>query len=160
MTKNLKTKVDEFIGMLQKQLDALSEKEFDLEAWKKGTIARLGAVYSPDDPRIEELREIKIDYSSWALRDSNSSYKPVESCKKVGRAMVEAIIDDIKIFGLSKNGSKDNSQLLLKILDESQREEFAKLMEHPADKTFKKFLQTLSKKELADVIVTLMDKED
>ncbi len=160
MTKNQKMKVDGFIKILQKQLDALSDKEFDLEAWKKGTIARLGSVYGPDDSRIEQLEQIKIDYSSWALRDSNSSYKPVESCKKVGKAIVEAIIDDVKVFGFSKNEPTDNSPLLLKILDETQREEFGKLMEHPADKSFKKFLQSLSKKELADVIVTLMDQED
>lgn len=150
----------EFITILEKQLEALSAKDFDLEAWKKGTIARLSSVYGPEDPRIEQLEDIKIDYSSWALRDSDSSYKPVESCKKVGKAIVEAIIDDVRVFGFTQTETKDNSELLLKILEESKRTEFEKLMKHPADQTFHTLLQSLSKKELADVIVTLMKQED
>ncbi|MEL6562706.1 MAG: hypothetical protein AAFQ94_31345, partial [Bacteroidota bacterium] len=102
----------EFITILEKQLEALSAKDFDLEAWKKGTIARLSSVYGPEDPRIEQLEDIKIDYSSWALRDSDSSYKPVESCKKVGKAIVEAIIDDVRVFGFTQTETKDNSSLL------------------------------------------------
>lgn len=150
----------EFVAILEKQLEALSASDFDLEAWKKGTIARLSSVYGPEDPRIEQLEDIKIDYSSWALRDSDASYKPIESCKKVGKAIVEAIIDDVRVFGFTHSETKDNSELLLKILEQSKRTEFEKLMEHPTDQAFHKLLQSLSKKELADVIVTLMKQGD
>jgi len=156
----MKKEVSLFIGILNKQVTALSEKDFDLEAWKKGTIARLKSIYSEDDDRIKQLQEIKIDYSSWALRDSNASYKPIDSCKKVGKAIVEAIIDDLTVFGLPASKTKDHGSLLLKILEEAKREEFENLMQNPGDKSFKKFLQTLSKKELADVVIYLIDQED
>lgn len=143
---------------LEKQIEKLSDPDFDLDAWKKGMIVRLSTIYGPEDPKIEQIKDIKIDYSSWALRDSNSSYKPIESCKKMGKAIAEAVIDELKVKGIQQVEKDDHSDLLLNILDQSNRDEFEKFVDFPTDRVFKDFLRTLSKKELSGLIVTLLKR--
>lgn len=93
------------IKLLSLQLDKLNIEDFDLEAWKSGTNSLLSRFFGESDPRIKQINELKIDYSSWALRDSNSAYNPVASCKKKGQAILEALIDEIQIVGIESHES-------------------------------------------------------
>jgi len=73
---------DKYIELLNRQFTKLEDVDFDLEAWKASTIAVLNRVFGETDLRVKQIEQLKIDYSSWALRDSNSNYKPIETAKK------------------------------------------------------------------------------
>ena len=77
----------------------LDGNEFDLEAWKGSAISLLTRIYGEKDQKVERISKMTIDYSSWALRDSKSTYNPLESCKKQGREIMEMCLDEIKNFG-------------------------------------------------------------
>ena len=156
----MKSEVKQFISILEKQLTELDARDFDLDAWKKGAIARLSSIYPENSYHLQQLRDIKIDYSSWALRDSNADYKPIDSSKKVGKTIIEAAIDDLKVFGLpKKHNAIDHSELSSKV-EKGKRQDFEKLMKNPGDKAFHKHLMELSKRELSDLIVVLMSQEE
>ena len=152
----MENKVEQLIEILQKQLTALKEKDFDLEAWKKGAIARLSNIYPEDHIYLSQLKEIKIDYSSWALRDSDANYKPVDSCKKIGKTIIEAVIDDLTVFGMPQDRERSEKGVLLGKVEKEKRDAFEKLMENPKDKAFHDHLMGLSTRELADLVVTLL----
>jgi len=146
------TKKEQFISVLEKQIDQLNQKDFDLEAWKKGVVIRLQNTYDQNDQKITQIKDLKIDYSSWALRDSSASYKPEESCKKMGKAILEAIIDEINIFGLP---SQKSFNKIYEIIQEDKRDLLKSFIEDPERSGYKKFLQTLDKKTLSELVVHL-----
>ncbi|MEL7145261.1 MAG: hypothetical protein AAFO69_02750 [Bacteroidota bacterium] len=156
----MQKEVKQLITILEKQLVALDEASFDLEAWKAGAIARLNTIYPEDSIFLAQLQDIKIDYSSWALRDSSASYKPVDSCRKIGRTVIEAVIDDLTVFGLPESRNGSESGAVLSKVEKSKRADFEKLMENPQDKAFHKHLMELTKRELSDLVVVLMSKEE
>ncbi len=89
----------QFIKLLSKQIDKLENDSFDLEAWKTSAIAVLHRVFGETDSRAKQISDLKIDYSSWMLRDSNSNYKPVETAKLKGKEIIKTAIEEIEIFG-------------------------------------------------------------
>ncbi|MEQ8531325.1 MAG: hypothetical protein RIB86_05720, partial [Imperialibacter sp.] len=88
------------IAVFKKLEDKLNEKEFDLEAWKASAVSLFSRTFGATDPKIKQIHDLKIDYSSWALRDAPSTYHPLDSCKKLGREVVLSAIDEIELFGL------------------------------------------------------------
>lgn len=91
---------EKLIKLLQNQIAKLDEEDFDLEAWKSSTISVLARVFDRNDPRIHEIDQLRIDYSSWMLRDSNSQYKPIEHNKRKGKEILRTAIEEIEVFGL------------------------------------------------------------
>lgn len=88
------------IELLQKQIEKLNVKDFDLEAWKKYTIIILGRIFGDNSQKIRQIESIEYDYSSWSLRDTTGSSSYLETCKKLGREILEASIEELKTFGL------------------------------------------------------------
>lgn len=86
-----------FKKLLEKQLGKLDADDFDLEAWKSGTVTLLMKTFGANDASVKQIEALKIDYSSWALRDSSSSYKPMETCKRKGREVLSSAIDELEI---------------------------------------------------------------
>ncbi len=107
-----------FIKLLNNQMQKLEAEDFDLEAWKSSTVSVLSRIFGKDDPRNDQIAGLKIDYSSWALRDSNSKYKPIESCKRKGKEILLTAIEEIEIFGLGS--SKET--ILKDLLDQKEIE--------------------------------------
>ncbi len=92
--------------LLKSQIKKLEEAEFDLEAWKAATSALLMRILGKEDPRIQQIEKLKIDYGSWALRDAEASYNPTESNKKQGKEILEVVIAELEAFGPNNaNGS-------------------------------------------------------
>lgn len=89
-----------YTKLIDNQIDKLSNEDFDLDAWKGSTKYVLTLVFGAKDPKIAEIDNLKIDYSSWALRDSKSDYKPIETCKKKGREILEIAKDELDLFGV------------------------------------------------------------
>lgn len=97
----------QYIKLLKKQISKLDHENFDLEAWKSSAIAVLTRVFGKEDSRAQQIEELKIDYSSWALRDSNANYKPVETAKLKGREILNTAVEEIEIFGAPDQNSAD-----------------------------------------------------
>lgn len=87
-------------GLLQAQIDKLNNKDFDLDAWKQYTVVLLSRIFGEHDPKIRQIEKIEYDFSSWSLRDTSGKSAYMESCKKLGREVLQASIDELNAFGL------------------------------------------------------------
>lgn len=96
------------ISILKKQIERLEVKDFDLEAWKKFTIVMLARIFGDTSEKIRQIESIEYDYSSWSLRDTSGSSSYLDSCKKLGRKILEASIEELETFGLpDRSGEGD-----------------------------------------------------
>jgi hypothetical protein len=96
------------ISILKKQIERLDIKDFDLEAWKKFTIVMLARIFGDTSEKIRQIESIEYDYSSWSLRDTSGSSSYLESCKKLGRKILEASIEELEAFGLPESSGEDD----------------------------------------------------
>jgi len=109
------------ISILKKQIERLEIKDFDLEAWKKFTIVMLARIFGDTSEKIRQIESIEYDYSSWSLRDTSGSSSYLESCKKLGRKILEASIEELEAFGLPET-SNDDDRFFVLIIDSLQDE--------------------------------------
>ena len=96
------------ISILKKQIERLDIKTFDLEAWKKFTIVMLARIFGDTSEKIRQIESIEYDYSSWALRDTSGTSSYLDSCKKLGRKILEASIAELETFGLPDQSGADD----------------------------------------------------
>ena len=134
----------QYIKLLKKQISKLEEENFDLEAWKTSAIAVLHRVFGDTDSRAKQIDQLKIDYSSWALRDSNSNYKPVETAKRKGKEVLNTAIEEIELFGAPENQDSNNADL-----------DFVKKMQKMDDEERKKHLERMKKDKLVELLMKL-----
>ena len=137
------------IKLLEKQISKLAEKDFDLEAWKSSTIHLLSMLFSADDPKIKEIIGLKIDYGSWALRDSGSDYKPLESCKKKGKEILEIAKDELDLLG-DQRGNMQLDKKLKEVLTDDQYAKFTGVSSSETDR--RNVLKSLTKDALIGLI--------
>lgn len=90
------------IQLLKTQIEKLEARDFDLDAWKKYTIIILARIFGDNSQKIKQIENIEYDYSSWSLRDTTGSNTYLDSCKKLGREILQASIDEIENLGLPK----------------------------------------------------------
>lgn len=141
---------EKYTKLIDNQIDKLSKEGFDLDAWKGSTKYVLTLVFGPKDPKIGEIDNLKIDYSSWALRDSKSDYKPIETCKKKGKEILEIAKDELELFGVKTSTTLDTLKALLK--DQSE-----KLLAGDTSESDKKaILKKLNKDQLIDVLIGII----
>lgn len=88
------------IQLLQQQIDRLDTKDFDLGAWKKYSILILGRLFGEDNEKIRQIKKLEFEFNSWALRDASGNESYEEGTKKLAREIIQAAIDEIKVFGL------------------------------------------------------------
>ena len=134
----------QYIQLLQKQISKLDHESFDLEAWKTSAITVLHRIFGETDPRAKQIDNLKIDYSSWALRDSNSSYKPIESAKRKGKELLLTAIEEIEIFGAPENHASD-----------VMGQDFAEKLHNMSEAEKKKHFEGMKKKELVELVMKL-----
>jgi len=123
----------QYTSLLKKQIKKLDFPDFDLEAWKVSTQLLLSNVFGAFDQKTITIRDLKIDYSSTMLRDSNADYKPMETCKKKGREILELAIDELEMVvvpetELKKLISSGNKEALLAYLKKQKKEHLIELM--------------------------------
>jgi hypothetical protein len=97
------------IALLKKQVEKLDNKGFDLEAWKKYTIVLLARIFGEKTEKIRQIESIEYDFSSWALRDTTGASSYMETCKKLGKEILEASIDELEHFGLPQSSEEENA---------------------------------------------------
>ena len=135
----------QYIELLEKQIGKLDNESFDLEAWKSSAQVVLSRIFGKEDPRIEQIEALKIDYSSWALRDSNANYKPVETAKSKGREILRTAVEEIEIFGLPEN------QATLTL-----GKEMAKELQNLSESERKKYFQGMKKNKLVELLLKVL----
>ncbi|TRX59900.1 hypothetical protein FNH22_07550 [Fulvivirga sp. M361] len=149
----MKTTEEKYTQLIDQQIQKLSAPDFDLEAWKGATKYVLSLVFGENNTKIAEIENLKIDYSSWALRDSASDYKPIEMCKKKGRELLIVAKDEVVLLGLN-NQSKTSDLLLKSLLSE---EEYNLFTDPAMDKEKKRgVLSKLKKNQLVDMLLPLL----
>ena len=93
---------DKYIELLRIQMAKLEEADFDLEAWKSGSIVLLSRIFGDSSSKLNQLEKIKFDFGSWSLRDSTGSKDQMESCKKRCRGILEASIIELEVLGVEE----------------------------------------------------------
>jgi len=91
------------IQLLKTQIEKLKARDFDLDAWKKSTIIILARIFGDSNQKVRQIENIEYDYSSWALRDTTGSDSYLDSCKKLGREILQASIDELDTLGLPQS---------------------------------------------------------
>ena len=90
------------IQLLKAQITKLNLKDFDLDAWKKATVIIIARIFGEHTLKIKQVESIEYDYSSWSLRDTTGSNIYLDSCKKLGREILQASVDELETLGLPK----------------------------------------------------------
>ena len=85
--------------ILHDQIEKLNVKKFDLNAWKTTTIILLERIFGQHNEKINSINKINYDQGSWTLRDETGFSHSVETCKKMGREILEAAIAELEAFG-------------------------------------------------------------
>jgi len=124
---------NQYTPLLKKQIKKLDAPDFDLEAWKVSTQLLFNNIYGAFDQKTITIRDLKIDYSSSMLRDSNADYKPMETCKKKGREVLELAIDELEMVivpesELKKLISAGDKNALLAYLKKQKKEHLIELI--------------------------------
>ncbi|MEQ8414630.1 MAG: hypothetical protein RIF36_27860 [Imperialibacter sp.] len=145
-------------AVFKKLEDKLNEKEFDLEAWKASAVSLFSRTFGATDPKIKQIHDLKIDYSSWALRDAPSTYHPLDSCKKLGREVVLSAIDEIELFGLPEQ--KDLRKLLGEVYSEAEVKQIVALAGvEKKEPELKKLLDKAGNQKNVALIMKLLSEE-
>ncbi|WP_339736376.1 hypothetical protein [uncultured Sunxiuqinia sp.] len=93
------------IALLKKQQEKLTEKSFDLEAWKNQTTLFLQRIFGANHNIVKMISELKYDYSSWTLRDATGNEKTDDPVKMQAEEILEAAIMELENLGLPQQES-------------------------------------------------------
>ena len=140
-----------YIKLLQKRIDGLAEKDFNLEVWKSSSALLLTRIFGENNPYSKEIESLKVDFSSWSLRDATSDYNPRETCKRLGRESLEMAIEELKI----ESKKEDFNAVKLEML-KSHSEDLATAVKQKDKQTVLEILKKTSKAELSNLLVKIL----
>jgi len=116
------------IALLQGQIDRLSEKKFDLEAWKNHTLIFLERIFGKESSKLKMIRDLGYAYSSWNLRDTAAAGKTSDKDPVLMQAeeILTATIAELKTLGIPK-GKKEKDKIWELLTDELTGKQFKEL---------------------------------
>jgi hypothetical protein len=135
-------------AILQRHLDKLSDKDFDLDAWKSGVSATIKQIFPDNWSLSSQIENLKIENSSWTLRDSGADHNPLASAKKKGLALLESAMDELDL------SVTDPKEIFSKYLDGDAIGVILNTNINEKDKL--KALSSLKKGELAALVLKLI----
>ncbi len=151
------------IALLQKQIERLSEKKFDLEAWKNHTIIFLERIFGKESTKLKMIRDLDYNYSSWNLRGTAATGKASDKDPVLLQAeeILNASIAELKALGLPKEKKEREKiwELLKDELTGKQIRELENLVKsEDADKSeeITNIIDELSKEKLSAIILKLL----
>ena len=162
--------VEREIELIKKQIEKLDDKDFDLNVWKSTTIMVLSRIFGRDSEKIDLIKNINYDYSSWTLRDTSGG-SASEIVKKLGREILKTAINELEVFGLPEMKETDQVnmaaiQLALEdVLRISQYRELISIIQENKDrkerlKKLSEKLQTYGDETVRGVLATLLSHPD
>ena len=137
-----------YAELIKKQISKLDNEHFDLDAWKSSAYAVIKRIFGDFDPRLKQIEGLRIDYSSWTLRDSSAKYKPIESSKNIGREIMQSALEEIEVFGM--DGESNDFE---KFLDEGTLQKLQDPKSSPEAKM--KIIKKLKKSDLEKIVLSL-----
>ncbi len=151
------------IALLEKQINRLNDKDFDLEAWKNHTILFLERIFGKDTSKIKMIKDLRYDYSSWSLRDTAAAGKSKDKdpVRMQAQELLEATISELENLGVpqEKPGNDRLWELLQDELTGKQVKEIQSLVKsEDPDKKDKiaGIVQKMEKEDLSMVIAKLL----
>jgi hypothetical protein len=102
--------VEKEIALINKQLESLGAKNFDLEAWKSHTIIFLERIFGKESSKIRMIKELNYNYSSWSLRDTAGTGKDSDPVILKAREILEATKLELEHLGVPKE-EEENSKI-------------------------------------------------
>ncbi len=127
------------LQLLHSRLQKIEERNFDLNNWKKGTIAVLDSILGQDNLKRKLIEDIDFQNNSWSLRDTTGD---VDSVKKTCADVLETIILELETLGMAE-----------KIVPDSKPE-----VSKGAEIIKEALSQELSQSQLDDVLKVLHDE--
>ncbi|MEN8251141.1 MAG: hypothetical protein ABFS32_19565 [Bacteroidota bacterium] len=140
-----------YIELLQKRIDGLAEKDYDLEVWKNGTALLLSRIYGEGNPYTREVEALKVDFSSWSLRDATSDYNPKETCKRLGREILELSIAELQLPTQEEKAKQTITNML-----QDKSGKFAEAIAQKDEQAMLDLLKKENKEYLAGLLVKLL----
>jgi hypothetical protein len=117
------TTKEKHISMLRGQIDKLDQKPFDLESWKKYTIVLLSSIFGDETQKIKQIEKIEYEYNSWSLRDTTGHSSYLESCKKLGREILQVAIMELEDFGVEHQQRSRQGQIGVNLINDALKDE-------------------------------------
>ena len=161
------------IKLLEEQIDKLKLKDFDLEAWKQYTIVLLARIFGDNNQKIQQIEKIEYDYSSWALRDTSGKSSYLDTCKKLGKEILMASIDELNAFGLPDLSKPLQNQVPVEILisaleDDLKVSQFKNLKSiinaekstDEKEKEIKELLKDIDKEGALNIVLNILSNPD
>ena len=151
------------IALLKEQLARLDEKKFDLEAWKNHTLIFLERIFGRESSKLNLIKGLHYDYSSWNLRDTAAAGKTKDKdpVKMQAREILTATIAELEKLGLPQN--KPENEKLWKLLQDEltgkQIREIETILKSKDDNKAEKIndiLESITKENLAIIITQLL----
>ena len=143
------------IQILEQQIDRLDAKDFELEGWKKYTIVILARIFGESNEKIRMINKLENEFSSWSLRDASGNESYEEGTKKLAREVIQAAIDELKVFGLPEpagdQSEQDIQDFINILLDELKGSQVKKLKSILSSKESKDEKQRMIKEILEGV---------
>lgn len=100
------------IQLLRSRIEKLKAEDFDLKAWKAGTVVMLERIFGPDSQKTREIEKIKYEQSSWALRDAKGSERLIDSCKRRGAEILQVAVEELQYLSLPDDQTDDKRGIL------------------------------------------------
>jgi hypothetical protein len=99
--------VEKEIALINKQLESLVAKNFDLEAWKSHTIIFLERIFGKESTKVRMIKELNYNYSSWSLRDAAGTGKASDPVILKAREILEATKLELEHLGIPKQEAEN-----------------------------------------------------
>ncbi len=99
--------IEKEIALINKQLESLVAKNFDLEAWKSHTIIFLERIFGKESTKVRMIKELNYNYSSWSLRDAAGTGKASDPVILKAREILEATKLELEHLGIPKQEAEN-----------------------------------------------------
>jgi hypothetical protein len=153
--------VEKEITLINKQLDNLMAKNFDLEAWKSHTVIFLERIFGKESSKVKMIKDLKYDYSSWTLRDAAGTGKDADPVIMKAREILEATKLELEHLGIPKQEEENLKiwSLLEEEMTGKQIREIKEIVQSSDKEKMEKIaniLYNLEKENLAVVLAKLL----
>ncbi len=153
--------IENELALINKQLESLKAKNFDLEAWKSHTIIFLERIFGKESTKVRMIKELKYDYSSWSLRDAAGTGKDSDPVILKAREILEATKMELEHLGIPKQ--EEEILKIWNLLEEEmtgkQIREIKLILQSEEDEKMEKIaniLYNLEKENMAVVLAKLL----
>lgn len=102
--------IEKELALINKQIESLNAKNFDLEAWKSHTVVFLERIFGKESSKVRMIKDLKYDYSSWALRDAAGTGKDSDPVILKAREILEATKLELEHLGVPKQ-EEENTKI-------------------------------------------------